>query len=112
MALIKGITVTLVDKVQTGTDEFNHTIYEDKEVDIENVLISPLSDTEILDTLNLTGKKAVYQLAIPKTDNHNWEGKKVRFFGEEWRVIGKPTRGIESMIPLEWNMKVKVESIV
>lgn len=112
MALIKGITVQLVDKVQTGTDEFNRAIFEDIEVDIENVLVSPMSNTEILDTLNLTGKKAVYQLAIPKTDNNSWEGKKVRFFGQEWRVIGKPTRGIESMIPLEWNLKVKVESII
>lgn len=38
-------------------------------------------------------------------------GRKARFFGETWQVIGMPTRGTEQLIPLGWNMKVKVERI-
>ena len=78
---------------------------------MENVLIAPVSDAEILDTLNLTGRKAVYQLGIPKSDRNVWEGQRVRFFGETWRVIGKPVRGMNELIPLDWNLKVKVENI-
>ena len=110
MALIKGITVKLVDRTQTGVDSFNRPIYTETLIEVGNVLVAPLSDTEILDTINLTGRKAVYQLAIPKTDTHTWEDKKVQFFGETWRVIGKPTMGIDENIPLDWNKKVKVES--
>lgn len=108
--MIKGITVTLYTVTQTGADAFNRPIYEETAVPVENVLVAPLSDEEVLDTLNLTGKKAKYQLGIPKGDAHDWENRKVRFFGEDFRVIGHPTEGIESMIPLGWNKKVKVES--
>lgn len=109
MALIKGITILLYEKERTGIDDFNREIYEEKPVEVENVLVAPLSETEVLDTLNLTGRRAVYQLGIPKGDDHNWTDKKVEFFGEIWRTIGDVQQGIESMIPLEWNKKVRVE---
>lgn len=109
--LLKGITVRLLQKYQIGVDEINEPIYEEEPIEVENVLIAPLSDEEIIDTLNLTGRRAVYQLAIPKTDNHNWENQRVEFFGEVWQVIGKPVKGIDYLIPLDWNMKVKVEGI-
>lgn len=108
--MIKGITVTLYTVTQTGVDAFNRPVYAETAVPVENVLVAPLSDEEVLETLNLTGKKAKYQLGIPKGDAHDWENRKVRFFGEDFRVIGHPTEGIESMIPLGWNKKVKVES--
>ena len=109
--MIRGTTVILLSKRQTGTDAFNRPIYTEDEIPVENVLIAPVSDAEILDTLNLTGRKAVYQLGIPKSDRNVWEGQRVRFFGETWRVIGKPVRGMNELIPLDWNLKVKVESI-
>ncbi len=109
--MIKGLTIKLLVKKQTGTDPFNRPLYETFEENIPNVLVSPVSDSEVLDTLNLTGRKAVYQLAIPKNDTHEWENQTVKFFGETWRVIGKPVKGIDELIPLDWNLKVKVESI-
>lgn len=111
MALIKGIVVKLSQRTQTGVDGFNRPIYTEAYVDVNNVLVAPLSDSEVLDSINLTGRKAVYQLGIPKGDTHSWENEKVQFFGQTWRVIGKPTMGIEDNIPLAWNTKVKVESI-
>ena len=110
--MLKGITIQILEKTIASTDAFGRPVYTEKEEDVENVLVAPMSDEEVLDTLNLTGRRAVYQLGIPKGDTHNWEDKKVKFFGSTWRVIGKPTIGIEAMIPLQWNKKVKVESIV
>lgn len=107
--MIKGITVTLIDKVQVETDEFDRPVYQDIPTEVENVLISPSSSDERLDTLNLTGKHSVYTLAIPKGDTHVWQDRKVQFFGETWNVIGFQTEGIDSLIPLEWNKKVQVE---
>lgn len=109
MAKIKGITITLIDKVKTGADPFNKPIYEDKEIYIDNVLIAPTKSEEVINTQNLTGRTAVYTLAIPKGDTHDWENKEVRFFGERWRVFGIPLQGIDELIPLDWNKKVTVE---
>lgn len=109
MAMIKGITVTLYEKVETGQDPFGHPIYDETPVEVENILVAPASTTEILDTINLIGKKAVYNIAIPKGDTHTWLDNRVDFFGESWRVIGFPQRGIEDNIPLDWNEKWMVE---
>lgn len=108
--MIRGITVTLHDRTETGRDAFNAPIFEDTGVQVDNVLIAPMSSTEILETLELTGARAVYQLGIPKGDAHDWSaGKKVSFFGEDWRIIALPTEGIDDLIPLQWNKKVQVE---
>ena len=107
---IRGITITLYDVAQTGTDPLNKPIYTETPVSVDNVLVAPVNSTEQLETFNLTGRKAIYQMAIPKGDSHEWTaGKKVRFFGADWRIIGIPTEGIDELIPLEWNKKVQVE---
>ncbi|MDT2752337.1 hypothetical protein P7G96_10040 [Enterococcus thailandicus] len=109
MAKIKGITIILVDKVKTGTDPFGNPIYEDGDIEVENVLVSPTSSDDIVNQLTLNGKKAVYTLGIPKDDTHDWEDKEVKFFGERWRTFGFPSEGIKDLIPLDWNKKVMVE---
>ena len=99
MTMIKGITVTLYEKEKINEDAFGKPIYKETPIKVKNVLVAPTNTSEILDTLNLTGKKAVYTIAIPK----------VEFFGETWKVIGLPQQGIEHNIPLEWNQKWMVE---
>ncbi len=107
---IKGITVTLYDLTQTGRDPLNKATFTEVPVEVSNVLVAPVSSTEQLETFNLTGRKAVYQLGIPKGDTHNWSaGRRVSFFNADWRIIGIPTEGIEANIPLSWNKKVQVE---
>lgn len=106
---MKGIPITLYNKVEIERDAFNKPIYDDVPETVENILIEPLSDSEVLETLSLTGRKAVYRIGIPKGDQHDWTDKKVSFFGQDFRTIGIPIEGIEEMIPLEWNKKVTVE---
>lgn len=107
--MLKGINITLHERTQTGTNPFGKPVYAETPVIVENVLVAPASDQEVLDTLTLTGRKAVYTMAIPKGDTHEWEDRKVEFFGQTWKTIGMPLEGIEAMIPLEWNKKVRVE---
>lgn len=110
MAGINGITIKLYTRVQSGTDAFNKEIFTETAVDVDDVLVAPMSSTELLETFNLTGRKAVYQLGIPKGDTHEWkEGGRVRFFDQDWRIIAIPTEGIDELIPLDWNKKVQVE---
>lgn len=110
MGQIKGIQVTLYAQTDTGeTDPFGKPIVTETAVSVDNVLVTPASTQEILDTINLYGKKAVYTLAIPKGDTNEWEDRRVSFFGEDWRTFGFSTTGIEDNIPLSWNRKISVE---
>ena len=106
---MRGITVTLWEKELVGKDDFNKPIYKETAVPVENVLVSPTSAEENVDVLNLYGRMAAYTLAIPKGDDHEWENRKVTFFGEDWKVFGIPQKGIDALVPTAWNMKVTVE---
>ena len=106
---MRGITVTLHNRVQNGTDAFNRPIYEESTTTVNNVLIGEPSTEDIVNEMNLSGKRLAYTLAIPKGDDHEWKDAVVEFFGERFRTFGAPTQGIDHLIPLQWNMKVKVE---
>ena len=111
---MRGITVTLYERTATSSvDGFGHPVYTETAVEIGNVLVAPAEtggDPMFTET-DLKSRKAVYTLGLPKGDTHVWENCKVTFFGKTFRVIGMPTEGIESLIPLSWNKKVTVEAI-
>lgn len=112
MVVIKGITIQLKVKQAAGTDEFNHTVYEEAYIDVDNVLVGEPSSEEVTDTMNLYGKQVSYMLAIPKGDTNVWTDTEVVLpdpFSGTYRTIGTPTAGIEPMIPLDWNRKVRLE---
>lgn len=107
-----AVSVDLLVKTRTGENAFGEPVFSSEWVSVPGCLVAPMSDQEILETWNLTGRKATYQIAVPKGDTHIWTDTQVRFFGDTWRTIGEPVQGIDALIPLEWNKKVKVESIV
>lgn len=109
MAKIKGIPVTLYDRVQTGVDDFNAPIYTETQVTVENVLVCPVSSQDITTDFQLYGKRLEYELCIPKEDTNNWENRIVEFFGAKWKTFGLPMEWIGKNVPLDWNRKVKVE---
>ena len=108
--MIKGITVRLCVKEQTSTDPFNNPVFSENWVDVENVLVAPSTSDDITTSQDLYGKKAVYTLAIPKGDTHEWKDTLVEFFGQRFRTFGFPVQGIDENIPLDWNKKVMVEA--
>lgn len=107
--MIRGITILLYEKRQTGTDAFHAPIYEETPIEVPNVLVGEPSAEDIVNEMQLYGKRIAYTLAIPKGDTHDWNDVTVEFFGQKWRTYGGVTQGIEAMIPLSWNKKVKVE---
>lgn len=106
---MKGMTVQLVVKTETGTDPFGAPIYSEELVDINDVLVGQPSSEDVLSTLELTGKRIAYTLGIPKGDTHNWENTDVIIWGERFRTIGIPQTGIQANIPLRWGSNVQVE---
>lgn len=106
---IKGIPVKLSTKTQTGIDDFNRPTYEVSQEVVENVLVGEPSAEDVVNELNLSGKRIAYVLSIPKGDTHTWENTEVEFWGMTFKTVGIPTQGIDDNIPLQWNKKVKVE---
>ena len=106
---MRGITVDLYEKTKTGTDDIGSPIYTETKTSVDNVLVTPTSSEDKVTEINLYGKHSVYTLAIPKGDTHDWKNKKVEFFGQTFRTFDDPIKGIDALIPLGWNTKVKVE---
>ena len=105
---MKGETVQLVVKTQTGTDSWGAPIYTEELVEVEDVLIGQPTSDDIKTTLDLHGKMLAYVLGIPKGDTHNWEDTDVIFWGQRFQTIGKPQTGIQENIPLRWGSNIKV----
>ena len=106
---MRGIKVILHNrKIQTGTDAFNRPVYEYQDIEVDNVLVTPTTNAEAAEALDLYGKRLVYTLGIPKGDTNDWDDAKVSFFGEDFQVITAAAGGIEELIPLAWNKKVQV----
>lgn len=109
MTGLKGSDVQLTVKKQTGTDAANRPIYSETLVTVKDVLIGIPEADEIVNELNLSGKKLAYVLGIPKGDDHIWTDTFVTFFGCKFRTIGIPLTAEQANIPLRWGSKVKVE---
>lgn len=108
-SLIRGTTILLYERTQTGVDAFNCPVYAENPVEVGNVLICPASTDDIVGDTQLHGKHAVYELCIPKDDTHVWEDRTVEFFSKKWRTFGIPQQWIPENLPHDWNMRVKVE---
>lgn len=109
MAIIQGIPVILYDRVQIGIDDLHAPVYSETLVTVKNVLVYPVSTQDIIADFQLYGKRAEYELCIPKEDSHTWEDRVVEFFGQKWHTFGIPQQWQESQLPLAWNKRVKVE---
>ena len=111
--MIRGISVVLTERIQTGVNEINEPVYEETETVVENVLVGEPKTDEIADALKLYGKKLAYTLYLPKGDSHNWEDAKVTFYGRTFRTFGLPMTLIEENIPeaVLWNTRVRVEAV-
>ena len=107
--MIRGIDITLYEKTQTGKDAFGAPVYDETPVTVHNVLVGEPAAEDLVNELQLYGKRLAYTLALPKGDEHDWHDVTVEFFGCKYRTYGDVTQGIEDMIPLAWNKKVKVE---
>lgn len=56
MSMIKGITVQLKKKIQTGTDAFGNPIYDYQTINVDNVLIGEPSADDVTSEMSLYGK--------------------------------------------------------
>ena len=113
---MRGMTVTLYAKVQSGTDPFGAPVWTERPVTVENVLIGQPETDEITDSADLQGKRIDYVLGIPKGDGHEWKDRRVEWtdaYGQTIRAktFGFPITGVEALIPGPWHMKVRCRRV-
>ena len=106
---MKTTTVKLVNKTKVGEDDFGNDIVTKTIVDVPGVLVGSPTQDDIVNALQLYGKKVSYVLGIPKGDSHNWTDAVVEIWGDRYRTIGFPITGESENIPLRWGQNVKVE---
>lgn len=107
--MIRGIDVTLYRKQQTGEDAFGAPVFNEVSETVHNVLVGEPTAEDLVNELQLYGKRLAYTLALPKGRRARLARRDGRVFRARFRTYGDVTEGIEAMIPLQWNKKVKVE---
>ena len=106
---MKTTTVRLVIETKTGEDDFGNDIVTETIEEVPGVLVGSPTQDDIVNALQLYGKKVSYVLGIPKGDTHNWTDAEVEIWGDKYRTIGFPVTGESENIPLRWGQNVKVE---
>lgn len=109
---MRGLTVTLTKKTQTGTDAFGAPVFTEEQITVKNVLVGEPSTDDITTSTDLYGKRIDYMLGIPKGDANNWEDTKVSWTDAYGRTIncmtfGFPITGVAELVPTPWHMKVR-----
>ena len=113
---MRGITVTLYKKTQSGTDPFGTPIWTETAENVENVLVGQPETDDITTSTDLYGKKIAYVLGIPKGDTHDWTDARVSWTDAYGRTVtvrtfGFPVTGVEALVPGPWHMKVRCEAV-
>lgn len=109
MAFLKNKTesVKLILKVKSGEDGFRQPIYAETEIEVPGVLVETSGSQDELSSTDLSGKKHVYKLHIPKSDNHSWKDTYVIVRGHRCRTSGFEEEYINP--PLDWNRHIIAE---
>lgn len=107
--MIKGIEVIVYINIAHEKDELGNDIVKEKELLLDNVLVSPIVSEDVLGIASLNTDKINYQMAIPKMyDDIDFTDANFVFFGKKWKIVGSPYKGIDALIPLQWNTKIQV----
>jgi len=106
---MKGMTIQYIKKTLTGYDDYENPVYTEVNENVDDVLVGEPSTEEKVSTFEMYGKHIVYTLGIPKGDTHDWTDAEMIIFGDRYRSVGFPQKGIDANIPLRWNQNVKVE---
>ena len=107
--LLEGETVVVIHRAEVGRGAGNTPIYTEVEEAVDDVLVSPASTSDVIESNRPDGTELVYRLDFPKTWTRSLRGCRVRVRGEEFHVAGDPRPFLGSLTPGRWNRPVNVE---
>ena len=106
---MKGMTIQIVKKTQTGTDPLGNPIWSETTEDVKDCLVGQPTTDDVTTSIALYGKRCEYVVGIPRGDTHVWTDADVIIWGARYKAQGYPMRGISENIPLRWDQNIKVE---
>lgn len=109
--MIQGRQITLHRPQKSGTDAFNAEVIEWEDEVIDDVLIEPLSTSDLSDTLRPNGDSVTAKLHLPKTYTKDTRGCECSFGGARYKVKGAPIAYQVENTPTRWNYPIEVERI-
>lgn len=102
-------SVKLYEQEVTGTDPFGRETHTAVVTTVPNVLWILSIGEAVTEELSPSGKRQAGTICIPKGDTHVWTDRKVEIDGELFHTYGEVERGMDDLLPLSWNGKIKVE---
>lgn len=108
--LIKGETVT----VRTPTisyDEHMEEVEAWEETTVPNVVVTPGSTSNVIESARPDGTRVEFTLGFPKSFTAPLRGCRVVVRGTEYAVIGDPQPLTPDNTPGPWNYTAEVEAV-
>lgn len=110
--LIKGETVVVYRREQTGVDPGNNPIYDWAETTVEDVLVAPGPRADVDDSNRPDGVEVSWNLHFPKTWTDSLRGAEVSVRGgPRSPVVGDPQGYTVPNTPGRWNRPVELERV-
>lgn len=106
--MIHGETVIVGFPEEKGRDSLNNPIIEWEDVEVSNVLVCPVTQSDMSEADRPNAVRVVYNLHFPKTFTGSLRGCKVNVRGEWLGVVGDPRPYTDANVPGSWNMPVEV----
>ena len=108
--LIAGETVT-VRTPTIGYDEHMEVVESWSARPVENVIVTPGTTSDVLDSTRPDGTRVAFTLGFPKTFTASLRGCRVTVRGIECAVIGDPQLYTAANVPGAWNYTAEVERV-
>ena len=110
LGLIAGETVT-VRTPTIGYDEHMEEVVTWDEATVANVVVTPGTTSDVLDSTRPDGTRVAFTLGFPKTFTAPLRGCHVLVRGIECAVIGDPQPYAAENVPGAWNYTAEVERV-
>lgn len=110
-----GELVAVLHRRKVGEDSMGESVYEWDKVDVDNVLVRPLTGSELSDALRPDGVRVRYALAFPKSYEGDLSHARVALVARGMdgddpdaalRVTGNTDKTPQS--PIAWDRNVEV----
>ena len=110
LGLIAGESVT-VRTPTIGYDEHMEEVVTWDEATVANVVVTPGTTSDVLDSTRPDGTRVAFTLGFPKTFTVSLRGCRVLVRGVECAVIGDPQPYTPENVPGAWNYTCEVERV-
>lgn len=108
--LIHGETVT-VRTPSVSYDEHMEEVVSWSEETVPNVLVTPGSTSNVIESARPDGTRVEFTLGFPKSFTAPLRGCRVVVRGTEYAVIGDPQPLTPDNVPGPWNYTAEVEAV-